>query len=94
MYRRLGGTKGLLYEQTIIFSSVEKETRIISWKQNFLYTTELYQQLGENLFSDRMSYRVLRSRWFNFIVLNVYASSEKKSSDSKNSLYVELEQVF
>jgi exonuclease III len=32
--------------------------------------------------------------WCNIIVLNVYASSEEKSSDSKDSFYEELEQVF
>jgi len=39
--------------------------------------------------SVRMSYVVLRSRWFN-IVLNVHAPSEKKSSDSKWSFYEKL----
>ena len=34
--------------------------------------------------SDRVSYIVLRGRWCN-IVLNVHASSEKKSDDKKNS---------
>ena len=29
------------------FFSMEKETKIINWEQNFLYTTELYQQLRE-----------------------------------------------
>ena len=44
--------------------------------------------------SDRVSYIVLRGRWFNIIVLNVPASSEEKSGDSKDSFYEELEQVF
>ena len=35
--------------------------------------------------SDRMSYIVLRGRWFNIIVLNVCAPSEDKSDDSKDS---------
>ena len=34
--------------------------------------------------SDRMSYIVLRGRWCNIIVLNVHASSEEKSDDSKD----------
>ena len=33
--------------------------------------------------SDRVSYIVLRGRWCNIIVLNVYAPSEDKSDDSK-----------
>ena len=41
-----------------------------------------------------MSYIVLRRRWCNIIVLNVYAPSEEKSDDSKDSFYKELEQVF
>jgi len=44
--------------------------------------------------SDRMSYIVLIERWFNIIVLNVYAPSEEKSDDAKESFYEELEQVF
>jgi len=41
-----------------------------------------------------VSYIVLRRRWCNIIVLNVYAPSEEKSDDSKDSFYKELEQVF
>ena len=37
------------------------------------------------LVSDRMSYIVLRGRWCNIIVLNVHASSEEKSDDTKDS---------
>ena len=33
--------------------------------------------------SDRMSYIVLRGRWYNIIVLNAHASIEEKSDDSK-----------
>ena len=35
--------------------------------------------------SHRVSYIVLRGRWYNIIVLNVHASSEEKSDDSKDS---------
>jgi len=37
---------------------------------------------------------VLRGCWCNIIVLNVHATSEKKSDDSKDSFYKELEEVF
>jgi hypothetical protein len=37
--------------------------------------------------SDRVSYIVLRGRWCNIIVLNVHATSEDKSDDSKDSFY-------
>ena len=46
------------------------------------------------LVSDRMSYIVLRGRWCNIIVLNVHASSEEKSDDSKDSFMKALEQMF
>jgi len=32
-------------EQGIIFFSMEREAKIVSWEQDFLYTTEKYQQL-------------------------------------------------
>ena len=41
-----------------------------------------------------MSYIDLTGRWCNIIVLNVHASSEDKSDDSKDILYEELERVF
>jgi hypothetical protein len=44
--------------------------------------------------SDRISYVVLRGRWCNTIVLNVHASTKKKSGDSKDNFYEELEHIF
>jgi len=44
--------------------------------------------------SDGASYLVLNGRWYNIIVPNVYAPSEEKSDDSKDSLNEELEQGF
>ena len=35
--------------------------------------------------SDKLSYRVLRGRWRNIIVVNVHAPSEEKSDESKDS---------
>jgi hypothetical protein len=43
--------------------------------------------------SDRMSYIILRGRWFD-IVLNVHASTEDKTDDVKDRFYEELERVF
>ena len=40
--------------------------------------------------SDRVPYIVLKGRWYNIIVLNVRATSEEKSDDSKDSFYEEL----
>jgi len=44
--------------------------------------------------SDRVSYIDLRGRWCNIIVLNVHATSQDKSDDSKDSFYEELEKDF
>ena len=35
--------------------------------------------------SGRVSYTLLRGRWYNIMVLNVHATSEEKSDDSKDS---------
>ena len=58
-----------------------------------MYTTVSAVKTAEFV-SDRVSYIVLRGRWCNIIVLNVHAPSEKKSDDSKDSFYEDLEQVF
>jgi hypothetical protein len=44
--------------------------------------------------SDRLSYIILRGRWFNIIVLNVHAPCEDKGVDVKDSFYEELWHVF
>jgi hypothetical protein len=43
--------------------------------------------------SDRILFIVLRGRLSNIIVLNVHATYEKKSDDSKDNFYEELKQV-
>jgi uncharacterized Zn-finger protein len=44
--------------------------------------------------SDRMSYIILRGRWFNIIVINVHAPCEDTNDDIKDSFYEELRRVF
>jgi hypothetical protein len=44
--------------------------------------------------SERMSYIILRGRWYHIIVLNVHAPTEDKTDDVKHSFYLELERVF
>jgi hypothetical protein len=44
--------------------------------------------------NDRMSYIILRGRWFRIIVLNVHAPTEDKIYYVKVSFYVELESIF
>jgi hypothetical protein len=39
---------------------------------------------------DRMSYIILRGRWYHIIFLNVHAPTEDKTSDMKDSFYEEL----
>jgi hypothetical protein len=41
-----------------------------------------------------MSYIILRGHWCHIIVLNVYAPTEDKTDDVKDSSYEELERVF
>jgi hypothetical protein len=44
--------------------------------------------------SDRMSYIILRGRWFHIIVLNVHTPTEHKTDDVKDTVYQELVRVF
>jgi hypothetical protein len=44
--------------------------------------------------SDKMSYKILRGRWCDIIVLNVHAPTEEKIDNLKVSIYKELVLVF
>jgi exonuclease III len=44
--------------------------------------------------TERMSYITLKGHWYDVIVLNVYALTEDKDDDIKDSFYEELENVF
>ena len=72
-----------------------KETKIISLEQDFFVHHRIVSAVQTAEFvSDRMSYIVLRDCWCTIIVPNMHAPCEEKSDDSKDSFYVELEQVF
>jgi hypothetical protein len=43
---------------------------------------------------DRMSYIILRGRWFHIIVLNVHALTEDNTDYVKDSFHEELEHIF
>jgi hypothetical protein len=43
--------------------------------------------------SDRMSYIILRRRWYHIIVLKVHAPTNDEIDDVKDSFYEELERV-
>jgi len=60
----------------------------------FVHRTTVSAVKRVEFVSDRLSYIVLRGRWHNIIVVNVHATSEEKSGESKGSFYEELEQVF
>jgi exonuclease III len=49
---------------------------------------------GVEFVNNRMSYIILRGRWSNIIVVNVYAPCEDTSDDIKDSFYEELGLVF
>jgi hypothetical protein len=44
--------------------------------------------------NDRISYIILRGRWFHIIVLNVHAPTEDETDDVKAGFYEELERIF
>jgi exonuclease III len=44
--------------------------------------------------SDRMSYILLRGRWYHIVVLNVHAPTADNFDDVKDSFYEELERIF
>jgi hypothetical protein len=49
---------------------------------------------GVEFTSDKMSYIILRGRWYNVIVLNVHAPCEDKGDDMKDSFCEEVPRVF
>jgi hypothetical protein len=60
----------------------------------FVYKRIISAIKGVEFVSDGMSYVILRSRWCDIIVLNVYAPTEDKIDDMKERFYEELENVF
>ena len=78
----------------IYIFSMEKETKIINWEQDFCTPQIVSAVKRVEFFNDRMSYIVLRGRWFNIIILNAHVLSDEKGNDTKDSFCEELEQVF
>jgi hypothetical protein len=67
--------------------------KIINWDLCFLYVHHKIVSAVKRVefVSNRMSYTVLRGRWFNIVVINVHAPSMDKSYYSKDSFCKELE---
>jgi hypothetical protein len=70
--------------------------KTINWGKNFLHHRTVSAVKRVEFVSDRMLYIYifLKGRWHNIIVLNVHAPRAKKSDDSKDSFYEELEGFF
>ena len=77
-----------------LYFSMERQRKSSIGNRNFVHHTTVSEVKRGEFVSDRLSYIVLRSHWYNIIILNVHAPSEEKSDDSKDSFYEELEQVF
>jgi hypothetical protein len=61
-----------------------KGRKIVNWEQVFFVHQRIVSAINRVEFvSDRMSYIVLRGRWYNIIVLNAHAPTEEKGDDSK-----------
>jgi hypothetical protein len=74
---------------------MEKEMKVINWEQVFLVHQRIVSAVnGVEFVSDKTPYMALRGRWCNIIVLNVYAPTEEKGDDSKDSFCEALEQVL
>ena len=65
---------------------MEREAKIVSWEQDFLYTTEKYRQLTEKCLLVIGCHIILRDHLCNVIVLNVHAPSEGKVMIQKTVL--------
>jgi hypothetical protein len=69
--------------------------RTMNWVHGFFVHKSIISAVKKVEFiNDRMSYIILRGRWFHIIVLNVRAPTEDKTDDVKDSFYEELERIY
>jgi hypothetical protein len=54
----------------------------VNWVQGFLYKRIISAIKRAEFINDRMSYIILRGRWFHIIVPNVHAPTEDKIDDA------------
>jgi hypothetical protein len=84
VYGKFGGTKGALGAGDYNFLYGKRNYNQLLGTGFFVHhRIVLAVKREREFFSVRMSYIVLRVRWFNIVVLNVHAPSENKNSDSK-----------
>jgi hypothetical protein len=93
-FRRLDGTEVAFNRQSNIHFSVRREMRIMNCYRFFFVHKRIISVVKRLKFvSDRMSYMVLRGHWCDIIVLNIYAPTEDKTDNGKDSFYGKLECV-
>jgi hypothetical protein len=69
--------------------------RTMNWVQGFFVHKRIISAVKRVEFiNDRMSYIILRGRWFHIIVLTVHAPTEDKTDDVKDGFYEELKRIF
>jgi hypothetical protein len=69
--------------------------RTMNWVQDFFVHKRIISAVKRVEFvSDRLSYIILRGRWFHIIVLNIHAPTEDKTDDVKDGFYEELGCIF
>jgi hypothetical protein len=74
---------------------MERGMRTMSWVQGFfVHKRNISAVKMVEFVSDRVSYIILRGRWFHIIVLNVQAPTEDKTDDVKDCFYEELKRIF
>ena len=76
--------KGAIQEQGGLFFLRKRKRKSSIGKRVFAHHRILSAVKRVEFVSDRVSYIVLRGRWFNIIFLSVYAPSEGKSMIQKN----------
>jgi hypothetical protein len=60
----------------------------------FVHKSNIWAVKSTEFVSDRISYIILRGRWFHIIVLNVHAPTMDTIYYVKFSFYEELERIF
>jgi hypothetical protein len=92
-YRRADGPEVAPNQHNIHFS-MERGMRIMNWVLFFLHMRIVSAVKRVEFVSDRMSYIILRGRWYDIIVLNIHAPTKGKIDDVKDSFYKEQKHVF